>query len=71
MERDDGLELGSITEVPYMGGCSRAYAGAGTWMAISSAGGCKYFVHYERAVKWLERKSNGYYPISRLNEFLR
>lgn len=68
--REDGLELGTITVVPNKIGCSHAYFGSGTWMAVSTNGGTKYFVHHANAVKWLERKSKNIYPISRLAEFV-
>ena len=70
--RDDGLELGDIGECPYFPPSKYGmYQGSGTWSVTSSQGGHKYFVNYDRAVKWLERKSKNIYPINRLNEFLR
>ncbi len=70
--RDDGLELGEISECPYFPKSKYgAYYGSGTWSVTSSQGGSKYFVHYDSALKWLERQSKYVYPISRLNEFLR
>ena len=70
--RDDGLEIGSITQID--GGISKSkynsYQGSGSWMAVSSDGSCKYFVHYNNALKWLERKYKYIFPISRLAEFV-
>ena len=70
--RDDGLELGTVSPADhYFRPCPRAYAGSGTWQAHSSTGHTKYFVRYDNAIKWLERKSKNIYPISRLAEFIR
>ena len=69
--RDDGLELGAISQVAETPKSQYgAYEGSGCWLATSEQGGNKYFVHYENAIKWLERKSKNIYPISRLAEFL-
>ncbi len=70
--RDDGLELGDISECPYFPKSKYgAYYGSGTWSVSSSQGGSKYFVNYDRAVQWLEKKSKNIFPLSRLKEFVR
>lgn len=68
--RDDGLELGMITQVPEKAKCPRAYQGSGQWLATNNNGGSKYFVHYHNALKWLEKKNKHLLPISRLAEFV-
>ena len=70
--RDDGLELGNVTEVAYTPRSKYgAYYGSGSWLASLGRGPSKYFVHYDRAIEWLHRKNKNIFPISRLNEFLR
>ena len=69
--REDGLELGFISEVAYTPPSRYgAYRGSGTWLASLLEGGNKYFAHYDNAVRWLERENKNIYPISRLAEFI-
>ena len=69
--RDDGLELGVITQVAETPKSQYGmYQGSGTWLTTSSTGHSKYFVHYNNAVKWLEQKHKNIHPINRLSEFL-
>ena len=70
--RDDGLELGFISQVAYTPPSQYgAYQGSGSWLATLSTGHSKYFVNYNNAIKWLEKKHENILPISRLAEFLR